>query len=552
MMRKGLLSICCLGYNHAKFIEACLQGIFDSKYDNVEIIAVDDGSSDESRDVLKQAVKKSKYPIQLILQENTGNLAKNFNRGIARATGEFITFVSLDDVLNMEQVDSAVSEMKTDETLAFAASTNFDIIDADGNVTENRKLPIHENFNASAADMLEFEYSRFESFWLQGTVFRRKIIDAVDGFDEDMRADDIVLRTKVLRYVNEHGDCSFLLSKNKSFQYRLHGNNISGNTFRQIKSITEYLDRYWPDRPNPKIYNEWLSYAIKVYDTNIAKELLIQNERISKALEDDSVFSEIFLKTKQKFLDYAARHGRCQLYFDAGNDFNESESMTACYLTCEKADVEFDLSGQDCIKAVRFDPADYSGRMRSFEAAVHYKNGETRAVADNEIVCGAALKIDGEYVFCGDDPNVFFAGVDFSNVSRITISFVWENGVGDVCKNVWDKSESQKTEIESFRGQLQSEKKQNECLMAEIEREKALTESLRVEIEREKALTESLRVEIERERNCVAALQTDIEQKNLQAELLQKEIDSLHNSTSWRLTKPVRVVGRLVRRFARH
>lgn len=296
-MNQNLLSICCLGYNHAKFIEANLSAIISSKCEQIEIIAVDDGSTDGSQEILKNIAKESRFPIQLLLQENSGNPALNFNRAIRLAKGEFITFISFDDVLNMGEIEQMLTEMRKNLKIAFMTSTNFNIIDSEGKITENRKLPVYTKKNSTVDEMLEFEYSKFESFWLQGTVFRREIINAVQGFDEDMLADDIVLRTKVLRYMAEHDELSFRLIDTPAFFYRLHGNNISGNTKRQIKSVTQYLDRYWGNRPNPQIYTEWVAYAVKVYDTPTVKSIFIPSDRLVQAMSDKDVEKNIVEKS---------------------------------------------------------------------------------------------------------------------------------------------------------------------------------------------------------------------------------------------------------------
>lgn len=296
-MKQKLLSICCLGYNHAKFIEANLSAIISSKYEQIEIIAVDDGSTDGSQEILKNIAKESRFPIQLLLQENSGNPALNFNRAIRLAKGEFITFISFDDVLNMGEIEQMLTEMRKNLKIAFMTSTNFNIIDSEGKITENRKLPVYTKKNSTVDEMLEFEYSKFESFWLQGTVFRREIINAVQGFDEDMLADDIIIRTKVLRYMAEHEELSFELTDAPAFLYRLHGNNISGNTKRQIKSVTQYLDRYWSDRPNPQVYTEWVAYAVKVYDTPTVKSIFIPSDRLVQAMSDKDVQKNMFEKS---------------------------------------------------------------------------------------------------------------------------------------------------------------------------------------------------------------------------------------------------------------
>lgn len=96
--KKNLCSVCCLGYNHANFLEQTIRSIWNDGYQDIEIIALDDGSSDESVKILNELADKSPFPMRVIAQENTGHIAKNINRLLKYASGEFVAVIALDDV----------------------------------------------------------------------------------------------------------------------------------------------------------------------------------------------------------------------------------------------------------------------------------------------------------------------------------------------------------------------------------------------------------------------------------------------------------------------
>lgn len=474
-MQKKLLSVCCLGYNHAKFIEANINAILSSKYENIEIIAVDDGSTDNSQTVLKQIAGNNRYPVNLILQENTGSPAKNFNRAIEKAAGEFITFISFDDVLNMPVVDNFLMTMNEKTNLGFITSTNFDIIDAEGKFIENRKLPVYQRTDSAAAQMLDFEYSCFESFWLQGTVFRKEIIDAVHGFDEDMLADDIVLRTKVLRFVQDHKEYSFVLSEQKSFFYRLHGKNISGNTLRQVKSVAQYLNRYWPDRENPKIFNEWLSYTNKVYDISNLKSLWIQDKRFYNALNDESVIDSFIEKIWPAVNALHKERLTARLYFDIGAGVSEENCIKMCYSSKTNTVLEFKIPETvSAIKTLRFDPAEESGVLWLKHITLLKKSGAVIEPDLNDVEANCSLKVGEKFIYKTVDPVIVLSKCDFSELSAVKFEFSWP------C---------------------------NEVISDEL---------------------------------------------IIMSQLLKRkkdEINSLYNSRSWKLSKPVRIVGSILRKI---
>ena len=98
-MIKDLCSICCLSYNHADYIQYSIESFFNQSYKNIEIIALDDGSSDNSVDILNNLSQSSSVPFTVIAQNNTGNIGANFNTLLKKSQGEYIIFIALDDAL---------------------------------------------------------------------------------------------------------------------------------------------------------------------------------------------------------------------------------------------------------------------------------------------------------------------------------------------------------------------------------------------------------------------------------------------------------------------
>lgn len=82
-------------YNSQEFIGGCLQQVLAQSLQEIEVVCVDDGSTDDSADIISQAAQRDSR-VKLIRQENAGpGPARNV--GIAAATGEFVTFLDADD-----------------------------------------------------------------------------------------------------------------------------------------------------------------------------------------------------------------------------------------------------------------------------------------------------------------------------------------------------------------------------------------------------------------------------------------------------------------------
>ena len=87
-------------YNKEKTITKCINSILSQSYENIEVIAVDDGSSDNSLNILKE-LEKSDNRLTVIHQDNNG-VSSARNAGLERAKGEYISFVDSDDWLEKD------------------------------------------------------------------------------------------------------------------------------------------------------------------------------------------------------------------------------------------------------------------------------------------------------------------------------------------------------------------------------------------------------------------------------------------------------------------
>lgn len=94
-------------YNVAKYLEECFESIKNQSYNNIEIIFVDDGSTDNSGKLLDSFKKKDKR-VQVYHKTNGGvSSAKNY--GLKKATGDYITFIDPDDYITYEYVEYLLS-----------------------------------------------------------------------------------------------------------------------------------------------------------------------------------------------------------------------------------------------------------------------------------------------------------------------------------------------------------------------------------------------------------------------------------------------------------
>ena len=106
-MHNKKVSIIVPVYNVERYVEKCIRSILDQSYQNIEIIIVDDGSTDDSYNVCTDLREESPDKIKLFKKEN-GGLSSARNFGLLRAQGEYISFVDSDDIVSQDFIEKLV------------------------------------------------------------------------------------------------------------------------------------------------------------------------------------------------------------------------------------------------------------------------------------------------------------------------------------------------------------------------------------------------------------------------------------------------------------
>lgn len=104
------ISIVVPVYNGEHFIERCIESIEEQSYKNIEVITINDGSKDNSLKMLKNMSKK--YGNIKVVTGANGGVSVARNKGIAASTGDFITFIDVDDALKKDAIKNMVESLK--------------------------------------------------------------------------------------------------------------------------------------------------------------------------------------------------------------------------------------------------------------------------------------------------------------------------------------------------------------------------------------------------------------------------------------------------------
>lgn len=108
-MGKKILSIIVTVYNNEKYIEKCLKSIGNFDKNNIEVIIVNDGSKDNSREIIKKLNINNQYKY---IEQSNGGVSRARNRGIQEANGEYLWFIDGDDFIERDSINKILQELK--------------------------------------------------------------------------------------------------------------------------------------------------------------------------------------------------------------------------------------------------------------------------------------------------------------------------------------------------------------------------------------------------------------------------------------------------------
>jgi len=228
-------------YNTEKYLEECLESALNQAYNEIEIIAVDDGSTDNSLNILKKYSDK----IKIISKEN-GGTASALNAGIKNMKGEWFKWLSADDILYPNAVLELINAAKLLSNKKYILYTNYDIIDSQGEIIDQM---IEPNYNK--LDSFNVNVILLDHFIGNGTtsLIHKSIIDEFGMFNEtiDYKEDyELWLRYNLLYNCHIH-----LVPKNLA-KYRVHKKQLSSEkastSLLQNNNIRKFiLDKLTPE-----------------------------------------------------------------------------------------------------------------------------------------------------------------------------------------------------------------------------------------------------------------------------------------------------------------
>ncbi len=211
-------------YNTEKYLEECIESCLKQTYQNIEIIGVDDGSTDNSGKILEKYSRQ----IKVIKKEN-GGTPSALNAGIKSMTGEWFKWLSSDDVLYENAIEILVKETESQGERAKSCIfySSYDIIDENSVIVGEVIEPNYNDLDNLQRNtiLLDHYFGNGSTSLIHKSIFDRfGFFDESIGFKEDY---EFWLRCCVLN------NCNLFLIPQKLAKYRVHSTQLTRTKIRE-------------------------------------------------------------------------------------------------------------------------------------------------------------------------------------------------------------------------------------------------------------------------------------------------------------------------------
>ncbi len=302
-----LISVIIPVYNVKKYLQRCLDSVIEQTYQNLEVILIDDGSTDHSGKICKEYAKKD-VRIHVISQKNQGVGAAR-NKGLDTAKGEYITFVDSDDFISKDMIETMYGELIRLNVTYIGCGYNH--LDSKGNILGS--YTVNEITTYSGIQALQRHYmisEKKENFILVwGKLFRRELFHCL-RFSSELFFEDMHLMPYILQKCNKIAFVPYI-----GYNYQKNGNSIT-NKQDNAHIACLYKDSFLIWKNHLELYrrNGWsdLVTAVKCACVNkviahgisnsIPKEMYQESVVLLRRYTITLLFSHIPLKQKTYYM----------------------------------------------------------------------------------------------------------------------------------------------------------------------------------------------------------------------------------------------------------
>lgn len=324
----NLISVIVPVYNVEKYLEKCVSSIIKQSYKNLEIILVDDGSTDNSGKICDEFALKDNR-IKVIHKEN-GGLSSARNKALEIAKGEYIGFVDSDDYISEDMYETLYKVIKENEAdisiVSFYEEYNGKII----GVRDTGNLEVLTKLEAINELLIDTKIQSYA--W--NKLFKRELFSELE-FPTGKNFEDIATTLLLFEKASK-----VVLLETPKYHYLRRDDSIVG--VRNTKTYSDYLeviyDKYFYLKGKYKeteIYNQY-NYVINmiwVYTIIATFGLEEINEQYNKNYK---VLEDIIKESEKEIVEKLDYYNKAVLYMILLNRDISKEAIKNLYVACKE------------------------------------------------------------------------------------------------------------------------------------------------------------------------------------------------------------------------
>ena len=193
-----LVSVIVSCHNNADHIEDCIKSILEQTYTNIELILIDNGSTDGSTVLLENLSKRFGFYFE---HQDFHDLRYTINKGFALAKGEYVCCFCPEDIMMLDRIEKQV-DILSDNLQAGACSGNMLAINATGDVFPEQELATEKELNFQ-----DFFCDLIKGAPVSTFLIRKSVLDVIGWYDLNIKIDDLYMWLKIT-----HSGCTIVHS----------------------------------------------------------------------------------------------------------------------------------------------------------------------------------------------------------------------------------------------------------------------------------------------------------------------------------------------------
>lgn len=242
-----LVSVVIPAYNHEKYIERAIKSVLEQTYKNIELIVINDGSTDSTGHVIRKIKKDFDF---IYVNKCNEGLSRTLLRSLDMANGDYIAFLASDDVYFPNKIERQV-EYLNDNPTCCGCCANVDIVDKSDNVFKSE--------NTSTLQSYDFSRIMIEGYKIPpATLLIRKGELTENCFREYLEVEDLFLW---LSLVKDGGTIDVL--PDVLAYYRVHDTNTTANLALIAKGHHQTIDLFKEEVIYDKAKVSWSKFSFR-------------------------------------------------------------------------------------------------------------------------------------------------------------------------------------------------------------------------------------------------------------------------------------------------